>query len=97
MNVSSLFLMILRQPRSTRPDTLYPYPTLFRSNRELVALGLAWANMEGHGKYMRDARIPKLEAQARADHMGIWRESAPVRPWVWRYQCWKHEIGKAHV
>src|SRR3546814_11190402 len=25
------FLMILRPPRSTRTDTLFPYPTLFRS------------------------------------------------------------------
>src|SRR3546814_5476636 len=27
-----LFLMILRPPRSTRTDTLFPYTTLFRSN-----------------------------------------------------------------
>src|SRR3546814_8996008 len=25
------FLMVLRPPRSTRPDTLFPYTTLFRS------------------------------------------------------------------
>src|SRR3546814_3448075 len=28
------FLMIRRPPRSTRTDTLFPYTTLFRSNRE---------------------------------------------------------------
>src|SRR3546814_20374089 len=27
------FLMIRRPPRSTRPDTLFPYTTLFRSGR----------------------------------------------------------------
>src|SRR3546814_15523235 len=27
------FLMIRRPPRSTRTDTLFPYPTLFRSRR----------------------------------------------------------------
>src|SRR3546814_13583869 len=27
------FLMIRRPPRSTRTDTLFPYPTLFRSSR----------------------------------------------------------------
>src|SRR3546814_16650031 len=27
------FLMIRRPPRSTRPDTLFPYTTLFRSSR----------------------------------------------------------------
>src|SRR3546814_19246096 len=33
VNVSSLFffLMIRRPPRSTRTNTLFPYPTLFRS------------------------------------------------------------------
>src|SRR3546814_13430057 len=28
-----LFLMIRRPPRSTRTDTLFPYTTLFRSNK----------------------------------------------------------------
>src|SRR3546814_11978313 len=28
------FLMIRRPPRSTRTDTLFPYTTLFRSNRQ---------------------------------------------------------------
>src|SRR3546814_15758750 len=33
------FLMILRPPRSTRTDTLFPYTTLFRSLFGLGALG----------------------------------------------------------
>src|SRR3546814_20267943 len=32
------FLMIRRPPRSTRTDTLFPYPTLFRSPFGTVAL-----------------------------------------------------------
>src|SRR3546814_20600595 len=32
------FLMILRPPRSTRTDTLFPYTTLFRSARSLHKL-----------------------------------------------------------
>src|SRR3546814_4187292 len=32
------FLMIRRPPRSTRTDTLFPYTTLFRSNREAVSI-----------------------------------------------------------
>src|SRR3546814_8834841 len=32
MFVFLLFLMILRPPRSTRTDTLFPYTTLFRSH-----------------------------------------------------------------
>src|SRR3546814_20418235 len=31
------FLMIRRPPRSTRTDTLFPYTTLFRSERHLLA------------------------------------------------------------
>src|SRR3546814_13079239 len=31
------FLMIRRPPRSTRTDTLFPYTTLFRSERSLMA------------------------------------------------------------
>src|SRR3546814_20188402 len=32
------FLMIRRPPRSTRTDTLFPYTTLFRSNRQPAPL-----------------------------------------------------------
>src|SRR3546814_18275085 len=31
--IGVLFLMIRRPPRSTRANTLFPYPTLFRSTR----------------------------------------------------------------
>src|SRR3546814_11930870 len=31
-----IFLMIRRPPRSTRTDTLFPYTTLFRSDRRFV-------------------------------------------------------------
>src|SRR3546814_13351868 len=30
--------MIRRPPRATRPDTLFPYPTLFRSGRSMTPL-----------------------------------------------------------
>src|SRR3546814_8039319 len=33
INLSFFSLMILRPPRSTRTDTLFPYTTLFRSRR----------------------------------------------------------------
>lgn len=59
------------------------------ANQEQVAAGVAWANMEGHGKYMRDRKIPELEARARHARLGLWQSSDPVRPWVWRYQCWR--------
>src|SRR3546814_4296671 len=40
------FLMIRRQPRSTRTNTLFPYPTLFRSR---VAAGIATLWGPAHG------------------------------------------------
>ncbi len=59
------------------------------ANQQQVAAGMAWANMEGRGKYMRDPALPGLEAQARRARLGLWQEANPVQPWVWRYQCWK--------
>src|SRR3546814_3143059 len=35
--VGFFFLIILRPPRSTRTDTLFPYTTLFRSGRDFAA------------------------------------------------------------
>lgn len=61
------------------------------ANRKQVQSGMAWANMEGRGKFMRDGKLPELERQAKADRQGIWREPDPVPPWVWRYQCWQKQ------
>src|SRR3546814_11528636 len=36
------FLMILRPPRSTRTDTLFPYTTLFRSRVWMDSISQAW-------------------------------------------------------
>src|SRR3546814_12606493 len=38
------FLMIRRPPRSTRTDTLFPYTTLFRSLRRILAAARAIPN-----------------------------------------------------
>src|SRR3546814_14518149 len=37
-----LFVMILRPPRSTRTDTLFPYPTLFRSAQKQAIAYEVW-------------------------------------------------------
>ncbi len=66
-----------------------PLPGGDTANRKQVAAGMAWANMEGRGKFMRDPELPVLEQQAKRDGAGIWQQARPVSPWVWRYQCWQ--------
>src|SRR3546814_13695027 len=39
MLVMFFVLMIRRQPRATRTDTLFPYTTLFRSDEYLIGFG----------------------------------------------------------
>lgn len=57
-----------------------------------VKSGMAWANQQGHGKYLRDRSLVELEKQAKATRTGLWSEPKPVPPWVWRNQCWqKHQ------
>ncbi|MFA5488546.1 MAG: thermonuclease family protein [Candidimonas sp.] len=57
-------------------------------NRVMVQDGLAWANMEGRGKFMRDPALHALERDARQARKGLWAVGNPVAPWAWRYQCW---------
>src|SRR3546814_12269422 len=46
--------MIRRPPRSTRTDTLFPYTTLFRSDRDFLALVDDQRRLEGHDDLARD-------------------------------------------
>lgn len=59
------------------------------ANRRQVETGMAWANMEKRGRFMRDEALPGLERRARRDKLGIWQRTDAVAPWVWRYQCWQ--------
>jgi len=59
------------------------------ANRRLVAAGMAWANQEAGGKFLRDATLPDLERQARQAKRGLWHAVRPVPPWRWRDQCWR--------
>ncbi len=61
------------------------------ANQKQVASGMAWANMEGRGKFMRDPGMRELEQQAKKASLGIWQHADPVSPWAWRYQCWKQQ------
>ncbi|MFA7438108.1 thermonuclease family protein [Castellaniella sp.] len=57
-------------------------------NRLLVAQGLAWANEQGGGKYLRDPELRVLEARAREQRLGLWQQPGAVPPWTWRWKCW---------
>lgn len=58
-------------------------------SRRMVAMGMAWANMQGGGKYMRDPALPGLQDEARAARLGLWSQPGAVAPWEWRRRCWR--------
>lgn len=60
-------------------------------SRVLVAEGLAWANMEKQGKFLRDQRLLDLQKQAQQASLGLWQDKDPVAPWAWRYHCWRQK------
>lgn len=58
------------------------------ANRVMVESGLAWANRQGGGKYLRDPAMAGLERQARDRGLGLWQQAGAIAPWEWRWQCW---------
>lgn len=59
------------------------------ANRLQVKGGMAWANQQASGKYLRDKSILELESEARKAGLGIWSGEKAVAPWIWRSRCWK--------
>ena len=49
-------------------------------NRALVQRGHAWTST----RYRRDPVLVKAEREARSAGRGLWRDTAPTPPWVWR-------------
>jgi micrococcal nuclease len=50
-------------------------------NREMVRRGMAW----WYRQYApRDTELARLEAQAKAEKMGLWSQPNPIPPWNWR-------------
>src|SRR3546814_13685615 len=90
------FLMLRRPPRSTRTDTLFPYTTLFRSNRATEALL--------HGRFIRQRADQPLAArpqQNRAAEPVEQRKSVQqieiVPQPLAETDAGIDEIGRAHV
>ncbi len=49
-------------------------------NKELVKKGLAWH----YKKYSKDNSYADLETKAKELKVGLWAESNPIAPWLWR-------------
>ena len=50
------------------------------ANREQVKRGMAWV----YTQYNTDNSLPSLEKQARTNQIGLWAESNPSPPWIFR-------------
>ena len=61
------------------------------ANRLQVEQGMAWANQQAKGKFLRDKSLPALEQTARQKKLGLWSEPGAVSPWEWRVVCWKNK------
>jgi len=61
------------------------------ANRLQVQYGMAWANQQGGGKYLRDQKLVELEKKAKQAKLGLWVEPHAVAPWVWRHDCWQKQ------
>src|SRR3546814_17932056 len=90
------FLMIRRPPKSTRTDTLVPYSTLFRSQRQAPvararSLAAALSRLvarDGPRGDAVDGRLPAHGDQRRGERLGEFRPRQDARV---------PEIGRAHV
>src|SRR3546814_12387221 len=76
--------MILRPPRSTRTDTLFPYTTLFRSEVRAPEVDAEDVGERGHRKAQHAARefgrVGDREAYRLADEEGHERDVEPTQP-----------------
>ncbi len=57
------------------------------ANREIVRMGLAWAN-RARPDFLRDGEVANAEAQARQQRLGLWSDPHAVAPWEWRRTAW---------
>ncbi len=49
-------------------------------NKEMVKAGLAWH----FKKYSKDNSYASLETTAKTAKLGLWKDAAPIAPWLWR-------------
>ena len=70
-------------------DLLLPDGTT--ASRRQVEAGMAWVNMQGNGRYLRDQSLLALQEEARRSRRGLWSQAGAVEPWVWRQRCWNQK------
>lgn len=49
-------------------------------NQEMIKKGMAWH----YKKYSTDETYSELEKKAKANKVGLWKDSNPIAPWDWR-------------
>jgi len=87
----ALTLVCFERDRYERNICDVPLEGGMTANQKQVLAGMAWANMEGRGKFMRDPEMRGLEQQAKDKGLGIWQRPDAVSPWAWRYHCWQKQ------
>lgn len=87
----NLALQCFERDRYERAICNVPLPQGGTANQSQVRNGMAWANMEKRGQFLRDKAMPDLQQQAQRQGLGLWGEANPIEPWVWRYQCWRQK------
>src|SRR3546814_10388727 len=62
------FLMIRRPPRSTRTDTLFPYTTLFRSDRQIAIINSMTKKERANPDLLNASRRKRIAAGRSEEH-----------------------------
>jgi endonuclease YncB( thermonuclease family) len=64
------------------------------ANRLQVQDGMAWANQQAKGKFLRDKALVGVQNDAQKKKLGLWVEPGAVAPWEWRVACWQNKKCK---
>jgi endonuclease YncB( thermonuclease family) len=64
------------------------------ANRLQVQDGMAWANQQAKGKFLRDKSLVGIQSDAQKKKLGLWAEPGAVAPWEWRVVCWQNKKCK---
>ncbi len=64
------------------------------ANRLQVQDGMAWANQQAKGKFLRDKTLVDAQNNAQKKKLGLWAEPGAVAPWEWRVVCWQNKKCK---